>query len=174
MTLSWNKHYENCFPFNALPEKDNDLSIELWAIDNLNPENSYLLDYSDSAIDNIEHIHIPADPNYTDYEIVLSIDKDQNSDNSIQRYGLAWNVSQKQDKNNSLWFDLDADGSIDNADLTKLFLNRINSVTSSDEYIIGDIDLDGKIDTSDLAILFDNLDSENPDDFQESDILVKN
>ena len=65
-----------------------------------------MLDYSDSAIDNIEHIYCPLDTEFTNYEIILS-DSDANDESRkfvTQQYSVAWNIGSKQDKDNILWY----------------------------------------------------------------------
>jgi hypothetical protein len=158
-TLSWNRHFETVHPFNPRPEKNTNLRLEVWAVDSDNPEKSYLLDYSDSPADNIEHIYVSADPNFTNYEIVLSVNNTSGqASDAIERYGFAWNVSPRQDKSNKFWYDLNADGIVDDLDIAKMINNRDKSLKYPDDYIIGDIDLDGKIQGEDIVSLFENLD----------------
>lgn len=166
-TLSWNRHFEKCLPFDPLPEKNSDLRLEVWAVDPINPDNTYQLDYSDSSVDNLEHIYVKTDPNFTKYEIVLSMNNsDKHTSDNIERYGLAWNVSLEQAKDNRFWYDLDADGNVNITDLTIMFNNSLNSLKSSDDYLLGDINLDGEIKSDDLATLLNNLDTDNIDNDQ--------
>ena len=166
-TAVWNKHYNSAYPFEPLPEKDSDLWLELWAVDANDPNNDYLLDYSDSSADNLEHIHCLADANYINYEIILSIDDidDPNQPpllsttvdkGATQRYGLAWNVSEVSDSDNIFWYDLNADGIVDELDFTVLFDNLLNSMKSPESYLLGDINTDGAIDVNDLHILLNH------------------
>ena len=55
---------------------------------------------------------------------------DPNQIPAAQRYGLAWNVSKKQDSDNILWYDLNADGIVNDSDLTILVDNVLTSVKS--------------------------------------------
>ncbi|GAF85793.1 unnamed protein product, partial [marine sediment metagenome] len=131
-TVAWNRHYESVYPFEPLPEKDANLRLELWAIDPINPNKSYLLDYSDSSVDNVEHIYAQGDANYTNYELVVifsNID-DANQIPTAERYGLAWNVSNKQDSDNIFWYDLNADGIVNESDFAVLLNNRLSSFKS--------------------------------------------
>ncbi len=171
-TLCWNRHYEQMAPFNALPEKNSDLRLEVWAVDSNNPDNRYLLDYSDSKIDNVEHIYVKADPNFTDYEIVLSMNKDDFE--NTQSYGFAWSVTSDQNKESSFWYDLNGDGSIDKKDFDIMFNNFKNSQKSSDEYLLGDINLDGEIKIDDLSALLDNIDKNKLDNNQITDSTNEN
>ena len=154
-TAVWNKHYNSAYPFEPLPEKDSNLWLELWAVDAEDPNNDYLLDYSDSSADNLEHIHCLADANYINYEIILSISDidDPNQIDTTQRYGLAWNVSEVPDSNNIFWYDLNADGIVDELDFTVLFSNLLNTTKSPESYPLGDINTNGVIDINDLQIL---------------------
>jgi len=149
-TVVWNKHYENTYPFESLPEKDTNLRLELWAVDVNDPNNNYLLDYSDSNTDNVEHIYRRADANYTNYEIILSTSeiKDPN-----QHYGLAWNVSDRQDRNSIFWYDLNADGIVNDLDFASLLDNWIIATQTPGTYFIGDINSNGVFDVNDIKIL---------------------
>lgn len=159
ITTAWNKHYKKAYPFEPAPEKDSNLRLELWAVDPNDPNNDYLLDYSDSSIDNVEHIYSRSDPNYTNYEIVVSFSdfNDENKTAGIQRYGLAWNISGRQD-DSIFWYDLNADGIVDKADFIIMIENWVSSRKSSDNYLFGDINTDGVIDVKDAEILMDYAD----------------
>ncbi len=159
-TVVWNRHYNSTYPFEAVPEKDSDLRLELWAVDLEDRNNDYLLDYSDSSVDNVEHIYAAPDANYTDYEIVISYSAidDQNQPDATQRYGLAWNVSELQDSNSIFWYDLNADGIVDEQDFSIFLDNLLGSIQSPDSYLLGDINADGAIDVNDLQILLDHKD----------------
>jgi hypothetical protein len=174
-TLSWNRHFEKCYPFDPLPEKNCDLRLEIWAVDTVNPGKSYMLDCSDSPVDNIEHIYCPADPNCTQYEIVLSMNtfENQNPD-TAQRYGLAWNVGPKPDRDNKYWYDLNADGAVDKTDFDIMLSNRLNSLKASDDYIFGDINLDGQIRSDDFEPLLDKLQIEENINNQAADSISQN
>jgi hypothetical protein len=159
-TLVWNKHFDRTYPFEPAPEKDNDLRLELWAVDPENPGNDYLLDYSDSNVDNIEHIYIPADPNYSNYEIILSMNENEDPREIAiaQRYGLVWNISDKPDRDNIFWYDLNADGIVNELDFAILVNSILNSTKSPESYLLGDINADGAIDIKDFNILIEHDD----------------
>ncbi len=154
--MAWNRHYESVYPFESLTEKDGNLRLELWAVDPNDPDNSYMLDYSDSAVDNIEHIYTVADADYTNYEILVSIsDIDENAGTfTDQQYGLAWNVGAREGSDNILWYDLNADGIVDDSDLTIMLTNLLDSSKSPENYLIGDINPDGAIDVNDIKALW--------------------
>jgi hypothetical protein len=154
-TLVWNKHFSYVYPFEPLPEKDTDLRLELWAVDSATPQQKYLLDYSDSPVDNVEHIYCAADPNYTDYEIVVSFnspDEVANADKT-QLYALAWNIAQPPETNSIFWYDLNADGIVDGTDLTILLKYIADSSGAQAAAASGDINNDGSIDLQDLRTL---------------------
>jgi hypothetical protein len=153
-TIVWNRHYKTEYPFEPDPEKDCNLRLELLAIDPDNPNNYKRLDYSDSSVDNVEHIHIAADAGYTNYRIIVSFsDIDNPKEPALsQRYGIAWNV-QKQEADNIFSYDINADGVVNQADL----LIILNNLKSSDGYLIGDINPDGVIDARDLETILGNL-----------------
>jgi hypothetical protein len=156
-TVVWNKHFDRTYPFESIPEKDSDLRLEVWAVDPNNPVNDYLLDYSDSNVDNIEHIYIPVDPKYSNYEIILSMNENEDPEEIAiaQRYGLAWNISDKQDRESIFWYDLNADGIVNELDLAILVNNIFNSTKSPENYLFGDINADGAIDIIDFNILIE-------------------
>jgi len=156
-TVVWNRHYNTEYPFEPAPEKDCNLRLELWATDPDNPNNDYRLDYSDSSVDNVEHIHIAADANYTNYKIVVSFSNIENPKEPAlsQRYGFAWNVQNKQETDNIFWYDINADGIVNEADIL-IMLNNLLSTKTTDSYLIGDINPNGVIDTYDLVEILDN------------------
>ena len=158
VTAAWNKHYNSIYPFESMPEKDCNLRLELWAVDPEDGSRDYLLDYSDSEFDNVEHIYCRADANYTDYEIVVSYaDADlQNQTAGAQSYGLAWDIKDAPDPNNILWYDLNTDGIVNESDFTVVLDNWINSIKSPDSYLYGDIDSNGVFDANDVQIFLDN------------------
>jgi hypothetical protein len=160
-TLVWNRHYRMEKPFRHRPEIDSDLRLEVWAIDPLNPSNPVLrLDYSDSKVDNVEHVYIDIGtlPGYTVYEIVVSY-SDLNAKPALpagERYALAWSVDEKQLDENILWHDLNADGIVDDQDLAILRANSVTGRKSPQAYVIGDITMDGMIDDADIDAVMRN------------------
>lgn len=155
-TVIWNRHYKNVYPFEPVPEKDANLRLELWAIDPGNSSNDYLLDYSDTNVDNVEHIYCRADARYSNYELVVSFSDvdNQTQVDGTQRYGLAWNVSQRHDRDSIFWHDLNADGIVNELDFAILL--ETASVESPESYLMGDINTDGSIDIDDLQVFFDH------------------
>jgi len=157
-TLVWNRHYNKDYPFMSDTAKDGNLRLELWAIDPENLNNDRLLDYSDSAVDNVEHIYCRALVDCTNYEIiVLYSDLDSQTQPDVtQRYGLAWTVGQSPDSDSIFWHDLNADGIVNELDFVLLLDNWIAGVKSVDSYLLGDINTDGAIDADDLQILVEH------------------
>ncbi|MFA5422663.1 MAG: S8 family serine peptidase [Phycisphaerae bacterium] len=151
VTLAWNRHYQKRYPFERDEEKDVDLKLELLAYDKNG--NSFLLDYSDSEADNVEHIYIPADANYVNYEIVVSIADEANPESVItEDYGIAWRVIETDKQNDISWFDLNRDGGIDKNDIAVLLENASKFQRGSADYLIGDINNDGMIDVKDISM----------------------
>jgi hypothetical protein len=158
-TVVWNKLFAAAYPFEHQKDKDADIRLEVWAVDSNDHNNDYLLDYSDSRIDNVEHINYPADANFTDYEIVVAY-SDHNDVNQPQispPYGLCWNVAPAPARDDSFWLDLNADGSVDNLDVKVLLDNLLASIETPDHYLFGDINSDGMLDANDLQIFLDHI-----------------
>ena len=155
-TIVWNRHYSAEYPFESAPEKDCDLRLELWATDPDNPNKDYLIDHSDSSVDNVEHIYIPAEADYTNYKIIISFSNIENRREPAisQRYGIAWNVQKRQETDNIFWYDINADGIVNEADI-HIMINNLQDNTH-DSYLIGDINPNGVIDADDLAAILNN------------------
>jgi hypothetical protein len=89
-TLVWNRHYENDYPYNATPDADTDLALELWGIGADGTRE--LIDYSDSTYDNIEHIHHQAYAKYISYDLVVKVSGAGKLEVELEGYGLAFSV----------------------------------------------------------------------------------
>jgi hypothetical protein len=57
------------------------------------------------------------------------------------------------DSDNIFWYDLNADGIVNELDFTVLFDNLLNTTKSPESYLLGDINTNGVIDINDLQIL---------------------
>jgi len=158
-TLVWNRAYEDEYPFKPLTQAVDDLQLELWAVDPNNGDADYLIDYSDSVSNNVEHIHCPADPNYSTYEIVVTFsDVAQTTDAALsQRYGLAWDVHGIDSRDSIWWYDLNYDGKVDSLDFTVLVDNLKKANEGAAEYLLGDINADGVIDINDVIVLMNHM-----------------
>ena len=154
-TVVWNRHYENVYPFTRIEARDTNLRLELWAVNPDNSGNDRLVDYSDSKVDNVEHIHCRAVAGCSTYEIVVSnSDADGRPRGDLnERYALAWDVSDSQDGDNIFWHDLNADGVVDEQDFAILLKNWADSMKSPGGYQMGDVNMDGAIDVNDLQVL---------------------
>lgn len=151
ITAVWNRHYQRQYPFEPVDENDADIQIELWAYDKTGVLEDILLDYSDSKTDNVEHIYTSANAGYTDYEIIVSF-ADDNAPNSLTEcYGLAWRVTESNQKQDKQWYDLNRDEQLDRKDIGALLDNASKFMAGSDDYLIGDINDDGKIDVKDIS-----------------------
>jgi hypothetical protein len=153
-TLCWNFHYQKRFPFEAIPEKNTNLVLEIWA-SNPNDVNDYkLLDYSDSANDNTEHIYCKLDANYKQYDIVVAFNPENGETDYPEKenFALAWKISEPDTNIDDAWYDLNCDGNIDKDDMALLMENFIKSKSKSknNDYLLGDININNQIDIEDL------------------------
>jgi hypothetical protein len=90
-TLVWNRNYNDQYPFNLNSELWTDLQLQLRAVDKDGKIN--LIDYSDSPVDNVEHIYVPLDPN-TAYELVVSHSLNSQLPKGFAIYVLSWKISE--------------------------------------------------------------------------------
>jgi hypothetical protein len=151
-TLVWNRHYSKEYPFKRLSESDSNLRLEVWAVDPQNSANDLLLDYSDSKVDNVEHVYVEAIAGYNTYAIVVSFSdvKDCAGAVASERYAVAWSVGEKPTEESLLWYDLNADGVVNEQDLAILTDNMMTGQKSPDAYVLGDINSNGEIDDGDV------------------------
>lgn len=158
-TVVWNRHYESVYPFEPLAEKDANLRLELWAVDANDPNKDYMLDYSDSQRDNVEHIYCRADGNYANYELaVLYSDiEEPNSADTGHNYAVAWQTTEGPDHDDILWYDLNADGIVNDSDVLALLNSLAAGMAPREGYLFGDINEDGIINIADLQILANHL-----------------
>jgi hypothetical protein len=156
VTLAWNRHYDNKeWHFERLSDSDTDLRLEVWAVNPRNPNDSVLLDYSDSKVDNVEHVHVETTAGDTSYVIVVTYSNPAERNLPGERYGVAWTVADKpaEDKD-ILWEDLNADGIVNDLDFAILMNNLVTGQKSPDAYVIGDINMDGAVDVNDVKVLY--------------------
>jgi hypothetical protein len=92
VTLVWNRTYENEYPFAPLWQSWADLQLELWAIDS--DGRSRLIDYSNSPVDNVEHIYTVLDPN-SEYEFVVSNSLSSDLPDCFTPYAVSWLVKEQ-------------------------------------------------------------------------------
>ena len=156
-TVTWNRHYNSTYPFEPLPEKNTNLRLELVAVDPNDPNNNYLLDYSDSSVDNLEHIYVQADPDYSSYQIIVSQSvSEPNRPRTGELYALAWNVGEKQNSDSIFWYDINADGIVDESDFAAVLSNYLEILETPGRYFLGDINSNGAFDPDDLELLLDH------------------
>ena len=158
-TLVWNRHYEDKYPFSGKYDKDGDLRLEVWAVDDENPDKSYMIDHSDSVNDNIEHIYSACDPNFSVYEIIISSNQNEASMDfgEFERYGLAWDVREEDSKGSVFWYDLSGDGIVGVEDIDILFEKmKAEKDVEKDRYL-GDINMDGAIDVADMVMMVNRM-----------------
>ena len=154
-TLVWNRHYKDKYPFDGDYDKDGDLRLEVWAVDDENEDNSYMLDHSDSVNDNIEHIYSACDPNFTVYEIIVSANEDAESMDfgQMERYGLAWDVREEDSKGSIFWYDLSGNGRLGAEDLGILLGMIKGEEDAEDGFCLGNINMDGTVDMVDMILM---------------------
>jgi hypothetical protein len=73
-----------------------------------------------------------------------------------ERYALAWSVGGKPSEENLLWYDLNADGIVDDQDQMILKNNSVAGRKSPQTYLIGDFTKDGTIDAADIDAVMKN------------------
>lgn len=155
-TAVWNRHYADKYPFEPLPQIDADIRLELWAVDSQDAGLGFLLDYSDSTADNVEHIYYPISAQYRDYKLIVTYGKNQRAVPE-QYFAVAWSVSEKQSRfianDDILRYDLNADGVVDDSDSITLLDNWMKDTTSPNTYLIGDLNDNGILDANDVDIL---------------------
>jgi hypothetical protein len=152
-TLVWNRHYSPTYPFKHMADRDSDLRLEVWGIDPENPGRTRWLDYSDSRVDNVEHVYVETKPEYSLYEIVVSHSNldERKSAQAGERYALAWSLEEKLPDESIFWHDLNADGIVNEQDFAILMDNWTEGLKSPQAYVIGDVTKDGKIDVRDIS-----------------------
>ena len=115
-TLTWNRHFEDRYPFRLLPEQS-DLRLELWAIDPITSSEMTLLTVSDSAVDTIEHLWIPLSSGIKQYVLAVRFSSETVlTAPALERFALAWSVGPDSSTGHPLWNDLNGDGSIEQID----------------------------------------------------------
>ena len=151
-TAVWNVHYSDKYPFEAAADENSNLRLEVWAVDVNEPQKNYMLDYSDSNVDNVEHVYCKSDANFTNYEIVVSYSGTESGGRN-QVYGAAWHVSRADAKDNILWYDLNVDGVVDEADIEIISSRAAGAADTTLNEALGDINGDGRIDADDIGLL---------------------
>ena len=139
-TLAWNRHYSNEYPYRPLSAANTDLRLELWAVDPDNPSRDYRLSVSDSPIDNLEHLFVVADPDFSWYELRVTTGqkavRDLTPPVTVETYALAWRTTPAADwLDQPLWRDLNGDGSVNALDfLTFSVVTRFPAMLANDSF----------------------------------------
>jgi hypothetical protein len=118
-TLCWNRVYQPQYPYPPAYEKDADLRLELWGVDPNNPEYDVLVDVSDSANDNVEHLYTIADNQFNHYRLVVRF---SGKTDNPQRYAIAWMSNPEKNSDNPFWYDLNNDGKVNSDDRLIYFM----------------------------------------------------
>ncbi|MFC1762251.1 S8 family serine peptidase [Planctomycetota bacterium] len=154
-TVVWNRHYLDPYDMNSVSASD--IRLELWARESDSGGQLVLLDYSDSTIDNVEHIFFKTRSGYQDYEIVVILNEGEDSAEqpNMEHFALAWDVSTLAEEDNIHWYDLNGDGIVNAAD-SALLMHYQKEQAQADGYALGDINSDGVIDSTDLRMIRQN------------------
>ncbi len=126
-TLVWNRRYEHKYPFEPVGENCDNLRLELWGVD-ANSNTAIMLDYSDSAVDNVEHIRFPIAADGTlVYKLIVRISPNAEKIDMPAEFGLSWRVAEADKRFDSLWYDLNADGKTNATDL-RMVTSRLSGL----------------------------------------------
>ena len=86
-TLNWNRVYGDEYPFEPLWQSCADMRLELWKIDAQG--NQTPVDFSDSPVDNVEHLYSSLEQN-TYYKLVVSHSPNSELPQIFTPYALSW------------------------------------------------------------------------------------
>ncbi len=154
-TLTWNRHFENQYPFAEINSQFTDLRLELWA---LYPEGAVIIDECDSPWDNLEHLFTPLPADCTQYRLIVRFNPQQlfnQLERNSENYCLSWQVHPEPDKQDIRWFDLNRDGDVTIMDFA--FQMENYSVTDTRDLLAGDINLDGTVDLADVQAMLNAI-----------------
>jgi hypothetical protein len=141
-TLDWFREFDGVGTALGL----DDLNLELWETDGVSPRS--LVTQSNSAIDNVEHIHRFEVPDTAFYALAVNF-KTSHSQGAADAFGLAWTLPDSP----FLPGDANLDGRVDLADFgaLKAFFGAGTLLEQ------GDFDLDRRVDLSDFGLLKENF-----------------
>ena len=91
-TLVWNRAYGDEYPFAPAMQKWADLQLKVVAVDANG--RSQIVDYSNSPVDNVEHIYTSLDSNSI-YEVVVTHSPNSDLPNCFTPYSVSWMVKEK-------------------------------------------------------------------------------
>jgi hypothetical protein len=115
-TLTWNRHYEDSYPFRAKTQQS-DLRLELWAFDPNVSNEMVLIDVSDSPVDTVEHLWTPLSSGYTWYALAVQFSPESKGlAPEKEPFALAWSVGPDRSLGDRMWQDINGDGQINHLD----------------------------------------------------------
>lgn len=88
-TLIWNRPYSSDYPFEPLWQNLADLQLELRKIDQQGEQ--IVVDFSDSPVDNVEHIYLKLEPNMA-YRLVISHSLNSELPKVFTPYAISWQI----------------------------------------------------------------------------------
>jgi hypothetical protein len=86
-TLIWNRPYSRDYPFEPLWQNLADFQLELWKLDQQGGQT--LIDFSDSPVDNVEHLYLKVEPN-TKYKLIVSHSLNSALPQTFTPYAISW------------------------------------------------------------------------------------
>ncbi len=90
-TLVWNRAYQDEYPYAPALQKWADLQLEIWTVDaNGRGQN---VDFSNSPVDNVEHIWTTLDPN-SEYEFAVSQSVSSDLPAADSLYAVSWIIKE--------------------------------------------------------------------------------
>jgi len=156
-TLCWNRHYKDNRLFESQPL--NFLALELWSVDSRGKLQSRL-DYSDSIIDNVQHIWYHNNVSQRVALVVTGAGEDPNHF-AYENFGLAWCDEQENWPGDQMSGDFNADGIVDVRDVVRFIdiwgkheesPDRAREALRS-RALSEDVDGDGRITAEDYDLL---------------------
>lgn len=163
-TLCWYLSYEIKGIYRPLPLHD--LRLELWTVNEYG-HLEHLLDYSDSPVDNVEHIYFQNPAEQYVALVVRGIPAPDHPAN-YETFALAFSEVDSHWQGDRLAGDLNLDGLVNQEDITQLLIYWRASQTESlagvlqKEYSAGDINFDGAINLADLQTLLQQWQQRSP------------
>lgn len=90
-TVVWNRVYQSHYPFYQVDGTYSDLRLELWGIDSTSGR-AALIDYSDSPVDNVEHLYTKLDGKYSEYKLVVANSPMSRLPKTATPFAIAWRL----------------------------------------------------------------------------------
>ena len=145
-TLVWYRHYRQGGVVSGRVLSR--LALELWSVDEVG-QLSQRLDYSVSAIDNVQHIYYSCRRTGRVALVVRGI----SGEVSEETYALAFTSEQDNRAGDQLAGDFNADGIVDAYDLMQWAKKWMFAPVEGDgEYVCEDINCDGRVDEEDFYL----------------------